>query len=581
MSDSMTPEKLSTAEVPDQTAFEQVQAFLKERGQLVPRSFPDTNVEIKELQYQRPDVYFLSRFSFPDLPPQSELIKNIVNLTIAQKQTSSPDSPSSDVEVTLAHKGQLKLTKRAEGALRDTERTSRVIMINPQSGKREKAIIEPFNPLGKWLNLSKDKWQESKDQYGTRWVTTSDQEARKIVGQLMMPEEMHRAGKRITNEPKISRRGFLALIGVGAKAVVLDSLLSHIPRTPSLSKAFWEQVETATLGVPTEKLKKEIEDRFQIEIVSPSTGVKEVEYNNEKKYPTIEWDNPRLKSLIHALSELPTHFYSPLRINDKEYRIRFALTGVPLWEFGRVEEGRYQGGFCACHAAENQLVVLDKRHLGSTFLESGYARETWFHEITHALTTPEIQKYVDSIGKPIGIEELPQLRKTFASEIQMVSKGDKYIMQQPPGASFLKQMPGRPFVEIAPNTYIEKQRLENLGLDFYLTGEGVKEQIIRVTPEWYVDKRDLDKYGEEFYKRGYKDYLEKTKDQEEFGGEVEEKSSLGYGAKNFYEFFSVAAEYYSKGRNEFVRTYERFLGRERAEKLYEGMKQEIFRGREY
>lgn len=62
---------------------------------------------------------------------------------------------------------------------------------------------------------------------------------------------------------------------------------------------------------------------------------------------------------------------------------------------------------------------------------------------------------------------------------------------------------------------------------------------------------------------------------------LEGVASLGYGAKNFKEFFSVAAEFYIRGRDRFVGTYEPFLGRERAEKLYDGMRREIFRGREY
>lgn len=59
------------------------------------------------------------------------------------------------------------------------------------------------------------------------------------------------------------------------------------------------------------------------------------------------------------------------------------------------------------------------------------------------------------------------------------------------------------------------------------------------------------------------------------------KSRLGYGATSAHEFLSVAAEVYVRGEKYFMKTYEPFLGTERSEKLYNGMKREIFRGREY
>ncbi len=47
------------------------------------------------------------------------------------------------------------------------------------------------------------------------------------------------------------------------------------------------------------------------------------------------------------------------------------------------------------------------------------------------------------------------------------------------------------------------------------------------------------------------------------------------------EFIPVAAEVYVRGREYFLKTYDPLLGRERSEKFYEGMRLEIFRGREY
>lgn len=56
---------------------------------------------------------------------------------------------------------------------------------------------------------------------------------------------------------------------------------------------------------------------------------------------------------------------------------------------------------------------------------------------------------------------------------------------------------------------------------------------------------------------------------------------VGYGASNFREFWAVAAEYYVAGADEFITQYQPFLGEKRSLKLYEGLKDELFQGREY
>lgn len=567
-------ETTAVEEAPAQSAFYTMQTFLREKGQLTKQ----------ELHYNQPKVIFTTELSLLG----TERIRREMDLHIEQRLPFKGDEQIDDgIHITLQNEKLYK--KHLQREELPGEALTQIHLFDPAGGRKEKAVIRPFNPVGRWIGLEKEAWKEGKDDAGKYAVTESEEEAAKIVNGFTTINTPPGAPNKhylqpYTRGPVMSRAGFLRMLGIGAKMVALDSMLSHMSLDLGLSKTFWEQLETATLGVPAEQLKRKIEDNFQVELVGPATGVKEVRLSNGKEYPTAEWDSPRLKSLIGVLSNLPPHFYLPRKIDNKEHKLRLVLANVPFRIFRNFVlsgEDRIPAGVCACSGAENQLVVFDKSYFGSTFLESDQVRAVGFHEITHALTILEIDKYVESVTKPLGIEELPQLRKAFASEIQIVSKGDKFMMPQPPGANFLEQMPGRPFVEIAPNTYIEKQRVEQLGLDFYLTGEGAKEQIIRVTPEWYVDKRDLDKYGKEFYERQYRDFLEKDKDWEEFGGEVKEKSYLGYGAKNFYEFFSVAADYYSKGRNNFVKTYERFLGRERAEKLYDGMKREIFRGKEY
>jgi len=58
-------------------------------------------------------------------------------------------------------------------------------------------------------------------------------------------------------------------------------------------------------------------------------------------------------------------------------------------------------------------------------------------------------------------------------------------------------------------------------------------------------------------------------------------SRLLYGVQNFNEFVSVAGEIYLSGRDNFVERYREYFGEEKANNLYEFMKDEIFRGKEY
>ena len=390
------------------------------------------------------------------------------------------------------------------------------------------------------------------------------------------------------HEPLISRRGFLRMLGTGAKLTTLDSILSHIPGVPSLSKDFWQQLETATLGVPPEDLQREIEARFDIEIVSPSTGVRELGGISDETLSTVEWDSARLKKLIEYLAELPSNFYAPRKTENGDRKLRVALVDQPIVDFRKGKYSLALPSFCECSKDEDRpTVVLDRKMTGATAIELLLAREVVIHEFTHAVTTPEIDSYIQSITKPIGLDDIPELRKAFSSITLVTSKGNPHMTPQAEGANFLDQIPGK-FVEIAPDIYVDKRSLRQMGVEYFLSGGGIEDQLVRVTPEWYVGRKNLDKYGKAFYEQQYKEYLIKAKDWEKYGGDLLagvipgiDATYLSYGATNFQEFFSVAATFYLRGHDRFVGTYEPYLGKERAEKLYEGIKREIFKEIEY
>ena len=54
-----------------------------------------------------------------------------------------------------------------------------------------------------------------------------------------------------------------------------------------------------------------------------------------------------------------------------------------------------------------------------------------------------------------------------------------------------------------------------------------------------------------------------------------------YGARSPNEFISVASEFYIQGKAVFLKDYSLLIGKEKAQKLYDYMKDKIFKGREY
>lgn len=402
------------------------------------------------------------------------------------------------------------------------------------------------------------------------------------------------------SETRVSRRGFLRTIGMGAKLAALDTVLSHIPTAPSLGKAFWEQLETATLGVPSEDLRKELEGKFNIEIVGPNTGVREIETHSHAVVPTVEWDSPRLKKLVEYLVELPPHFYSPRETERGEKKLRVALVDQSLLDFTK---GNILGvpSFCVCSEdVEHPTVVLDRKTTGSTVTDSLLTREVVAHEFTHAVTTPEIVRYMTKITTPIGLDTIPELRKAFSPVVILTSEG-KAMGIMPRNVWEISEYSAPRYnlkiIMVDKNRLdsdrsvitVVEQKGEDFYFEYYKEGKQIgQDRLIRVNSEWYVIETEFSRFGETFFRDQYDDYQARITEAERFGGKTFsisipgiDATYLSYGATNFEEFFSIAATFFIRGHDRFVGTYEPFLGKERAEKLYEGMKREIFRGREY
>lgn len=289
----------------------------------------------------------------------------------------------------------------------------------------------------------------------------------------------------------IARREFLKRTGrvaaaITTGAVTLDSLTSLTTPAdivPAITRPYWEWASTSNIAIAPEKLANEIKDKFGLRVVGPVTDTPFIKDAFGRTFPTFDWDQPRLTVLSRVLSDLPEHFYRLKSSNGEPKEILLALIDAKA----NPEQEFKSAGYCYCTEAfypgvnsNQELLAFDKKSIFNVIPPYiNITRGTIVHELTHALTVPEIERYIQSICYPIEITHPVTLQNVF----------------------------------------------------------------------W---------------------------------GETKKGSYVGYGGKNFYEFLAVAADiYYIHGKEYFIKAYEKSLGKERAMTLYEKVREEIFRGKEY
>lgn len=460
-----------------QTPYNQLAEYLRAKGTVAERELDGNHRKFLELS--RKGV-LRTHLSLP-------IIGDTDYKAIIIKINSDAADSNSDITIDITDREAVEKAEK-----KDLIYTPTTIIVPASESNGVTAIIEHPNDMWRWLGLNIKLWTNNPNKEGS-FATKSKEEAGKVINSftnLYSPYGDNEEdpdtllySDRVAEDPKISRRSFLRLLSTGTKLAIADSVLAHIPMGPSITKGFWEQLETLTLGVSPKEWEKYIEENMGVSLISPSTGTTELQFG-KRKFGTLEWDIPRLKILYSTLADLPEHFHKGKKIGVALVDQSFLL---PTNIYAKVTEGGIvtPGGYCVCANPDNQLVVLNKPSIGQTFFEAGEARGLITHEFTHKVTLPNLQHYVDSILLPIGISRPEQLGDVFK-------------------------------IPVAVRT---------------LTLGALGHQ--------------------------------------------------GYGATNFSEFFSVAAEYYIKGKGAFMRSYSLFVGQDNAEKLYGGMKTEIFAGKEY
>ncbi len=387
-----------------------------------------------------------------------------------------------------------------------------------------------------------------------------------------------------------SRRAFLARVVKGTVAgAAIHGIMSHtgieIP-----GKVAWERVETGTLFEDSAKKHRELEEKYKIWIINPGPEANNfmAMYKNDKDFyaPPVRWDASTLSGIDDSLSILPEHFYQPHpKQNGK--RVTLLLAQDPLLEVPKrqVHFINEEKSFCTCRAGVEPRIVFKKSMIGQTFGEKKQSRSTIVHEFTHHLTSPEINRYAESIGHQVGLFDERDLHDVFKSEISFkrvtpLNPEDRYFHVPAEFDLSLKDIVRKrnPYLVFLNEYYAVDRDLFEQYTASYVDSANKYERSIqseRINKGYHSSQgasADLE-HGLNFKVKLFRPHVNDT--------EVDYHSELGYGAQNWQEFFAVAAENYIQGGKSFVKTYKKFLGDEGSVLLYQRIKDELFRGREY
>lgn len=307
-----------------------------------------------------------------------------------------------------------------------------------------------------------------------------------------------------------------------------------------------------------EELKTSIKKDFNVEILPAETVIP---IRDNPKHTTIAFEVEDLRRLARALSELPPHFYQPRQKEENKKPFSIGLSQ----EKGQCLCGAHPELFRELGDSLDVVILLQKElHRTASFLDDRNVQEKEpalfqiVHEFTHAVTNTDINKYIRLIIEPLEIGE-EGLQGLFASQLKWPDQYRSTYELPSPYAI--------PMIVDLPQTYNEKP-----------------EEYIVVVDNVIVPKEKYYVLGKKYFQKRASDFQNYFTDKPRLfsaNSTLSPKTRLGYGVTNVGEFLSVAAEIYVRGQEYFIKAYEPFLGKERAEMLYAGMKQEIFRGKGY
>lgn len=301
-------------------------------------------------------------------------------------------------------------------------------------------------------------------------------------------------------------------------------------------------------------LETRVEAIYAIQVLSPRER-SEMNWNKGKVKP-VEWTRNQLLSLAVSLDTLPPHFYSPGPKN-----VQVGVRDVAFGGGSEEEIKKWQ---------EEHAIANIQEYFGKDFYVS---RE----DLEKALEQGYFEKRIER-ALPVSfaiVDEFPS------------DDGNVYYGQCNCGIPNEKQE-----IILAKSAFEESQ-IDNIGLYYYpIIVHELTHRISR--PGDYPFIRDslvgvsdditFTKFLKENSTKVQNSLFEAAMNVKDMKGMDESyliANRFRYGAKSPNEFISVASEFYIQGKAVFLRDYGLLVGKEKAQKLYDYMKDKIFKGREY
>lgn len=284
-------------------------------------------------------------------------------------------------------------------------------------------------------------------------------------------------------------------------------------------------------------LEKRIENSYQVQLISATeeSGIR----GNSADIKKVNWNKEGIAKLINSFDKLPSHFYLPA---PDVYRVGLPLPHRdPEWTDELYEY--FEKDFY-----ETVLKSMQK-DLGEDFYIS-------YEEFEEAHN--------------IGILE---------KDTGKVVPASFYLVEGLPDSDELKTVG----VCNCNSNFPSNILLDNKTIDRYSDRDTLSLIVHELTHrisrnEDYQFITDLLGVPSDV---NFEDFL--APNIEKLPKNVDSRTKLKhkYGTTNANEFISVASEFYIQGKEIFLKDYGMFIGQEKAEKLYDHMKDKIFRGKEY
>lgn len=347
--------------------------------------------------------------------------------------------------------------------------------------------------------------------------------------------------------PKKVKGGFRKKIAGGLiSSVALASTLTPISgdsiNSQNPNSILWINHPEISQSISTQDLEQRAEDLYQIRIVEPeeSRKVKGISEDVE----TTQWDKEMIVKLENSLGKLPPHFYSPAH---SIYRV------------------------------ELPKMLPKPENMSSDIFE-------WSNKNLYDFA---LDMFREEIGEGFFIsrEDYEKARNQGYFE--------KDLGENLPASFFLASLPkfqnevlGE--LQVAALCNCDNHLPSNILLDNKILQEGSQEYALEIITHELVhratrikDYQFIEALLEVPSGTEFKDFLSTNIDKLPQSMNKRSMFYLEYSTTNSNEFISVASQFYLKGKTDFLEVYGEFIGEDKAGKLYDYMRDEIFKGQQY